>query len=154
MAALILPVIRADSIPNRFHFCFGLMPGAQFLFAHYLAVKSAYVVNKPESITIYHAYPPAGEWWDAVQQFATVKQVNPIEEIFGRKLRHFAHRAGVLRLQTLDREGGIYMDADTLCLRPFTPLLGLNELSDNDAPGVPIVALRTAGQREAGEETP
>ncbi len=119
---------QADTIPNRFHFCFGMAPGAQFVFAHYLAVKSAHMVNKPESITLYYAYRPAGEWWDAVQRFATLRQIEPIEEIYGRKLCHFAHRAGVLRLQTLHREGGIYMDADTLCLRPFMPLLGLNEV--------------------------
>ncbi len=118
----------AGSIPNRFHFCFGLAPGSRFLFAHYLAVKSAWMVNRPQSITVYYAHQPAGEWWQEVQQFATVLQVDAVEEIYGRGLHHFAHRADVLRLLALRRDGGIYLDADTLCLRPFSPLLALNEV--------------------------
>jgi mannosyltransferase OCH1-like enzyme len=38
-------------------------------------------------------------------------------------LRQPAERADILRLELLNREGGIYIDADLECLRPIDPLL-------------------------------
>lgn len=34
------------------------------------------------------------------------------DEIYGRKLDHFAHKADVVRLQALQYTGGIYLDID------------------------------------------
>jgi len=51
-----------------------------------------------------------------------VKQ-NPSEEIFGNKLYHVAHKADVLRLKILIEHGGIYLDLDTICKKPFTAFL-------------------------------
>jgi len=53
----------------------------------------------------------------------TAVLTKPPTEVFGRPLRHFAHRADVLRLLALRRQGGIYLDMDTLCLKPFSDLL-------------------------------
>ena len=55
---------------------------------------------------------------------ATLRKIEAPAEIFGRTLHHYAHRADVLRLSVLKEEGGIYLDIDTICLRPFTDLLG------------------------------
>jgi mannosyltransferase OCH1-like enzyme len=46
------------------------------------------------------------------------------KEIFGKRLRSFAHQADVLRLEILMREGGVYLDLDTITLRSFEPLMG------------------------------
>ena len=37
----------------------------------------------------------------------------------GRRLRKFAHQSDVIRLQVLNQRGGIYLDIDTICLRPL-----------------------------------
>jgi hypothetical protein len=111
-----------NRIPNKFHFCFGFAESPEFLFTHYLAVKSAVVTNRPEQATIYFANPAAGPWWERVQRYAELRQVKPRTEIFGHPLDHYAHRADVFRLETLLRAGGIYLDIDTLCLMPFAPL--------------------------------
>ena len=50
-------------IPNIFHFCFGFTPdfgGKPFSLVHYLAVKSAHEVNKPDMMHFYHKYEPTG----------------------------------------------------------------------------------------------
>lgn len=110
-------------IPNVFHFCYGFLPEPQFGFLEYLAIKSAYELNRPERIYFHYQHACTGPWWEKAAEMVTLNRVEPPQEIFGRKLRHFAHRSDVLRLQMLLEHGGIYMDIDTLCLRPFTPLL-------------------------------
>jgi hypothetical protein len=111
-------------IPNRIHFCFGFSnPPTEFLFAHYLAVKSASLVNEPEEITLSYCHAPGGVWWERVQAYVRPVRIEPPTQIFGRPLKHFAHQSDVFRLRKLISEGGIYLDIDTLCLRPFLPLL-------------------------------
>ncbi len=110
-------------IPNVFHFCYGFLPEPQFGFLEYLAIKSAYELNRPERIYLHYQHECSGPWWDKAAEMLTLNRVEPPQEVFGRKLNHFAHRSDVLRLQVLQEHGGIYMDIDTLCLRPFTPLL-------------------------------
>jgi len=111
-------------IPNIFHFCFGLAPDADFSFLDYLAIRSAYELNRPERIYLHHQYECPGPWWEKSKEMVTLNRVEAPTEIFGRRIHHFAHRADVLRLMVLKEHGGIYLDIDTLCLRPFTPLLG------------------------------
>jgi len=110
-------------IPNVFHFCYGLLPEAQFGFLEYLAIKSAQEVNRPERIYLHYQHECSGPWWDKAKELVTLNRVEAPREIFGRTLNHFAHRSDVVRLTMLREHGGIYMDIDTLCLRPFTPLL-------------------------------
>jgi hypothetical protein len=114
-------------IPNIIHFLFGFAPdfgGMPFSLVHYLAVKSAYVVNKPDSINFYCQYEPKGEWWEKAKGYVNFVQVKPPEKAFGVRLYHFAHKADIVRLQVLMEHGGIYLDIDVICVRPFTPLLG------------------------------
>jgi len=126
----------ATGIPNRIHFCFGLWdPPSEFTFAHYLAVKSAWAVNRPEEITLSYAHAPGGKWWERVQQYATLHRIKLRTHVFDQPLHHFAHRAGVFRVKHLMEHGGIYLDMDTLCLRPFTPLLHYECVMGHQNPG-------------------
>ena len=132
-------------IPNNIHIIYGLAedfgwgeyehfvsevgkhmkrPAADsFNIMRYLAIKSAYEVNKPDNIFFYYCYEPHGEWWERAKQYITPIRVEPPKEIFGNPIKSYAHQADVIRLQLLIEEGGIYLDSDTLCLKPLTPLL-------------------------------
>jgi len=110
-------------IPNVFHYCYGMLPDARFGFLEYLAIKSAYEVNRPQRIYLHYQHACSGPWWDKACELVTLRPTTAPTSIFGRPLNHFAHRADVLRLLRLQEEGGIYLDIDTLCLRPFTDLL-------------------------------
>lgn len=113
-------------IPDIFHFCYGLSEdfgGKPFSLVHYLAVKSAKEINNPEEIFFYFSFEPEGEWWERTKEIVTTKKVDPPDEIFGNKLYHVAHKADILRLNVLKENGGIYMDLDTICCRPFSGLL-------------------------------
>lgn len=113
-------------IPNIAHFLYGFVPdfgGKAFSLVHFIAVKSAYVVNNPDCINFYYKYEPTGEWWERAKRYLNLVKVEPPTEISGSPLRHPAHQADVVRLQVLLEFGGIYLDIDTICMKPLTPLL-------------------------------
>ena len=132
-------------IPNNIHIIYGLAenfgwdeyehfvgevgkhmkrPAADsFNIMRYLAIKSAYDVNKPDNIFFYYCYEPHGEWWERAKKYIKPIKVEAPKEIFGNPIKSYAHQADVIRLQLLIEEGGIYLDSDTLCLKPLTPLL-------------------------------
>lgn len=118
--------IKPNKIPNKLHFVFGLSEdfgGKPWSLCHYLSVKSAIELNKPEKAYFYYKYKPTGKWFEMIEDQLDLVQIEPPTEIFGRPLLHVAHQTGVIRLQVLIEEGGIYMDVDTISKKPFTNLL-------------------------------
>jgi hypothetical protein len=112
-------------IPNIIHFVYGLSQdfgGKPFTLPYYLAVKSAFEVNKPDKIYFHYVHCPEGEWWERTRPYVTLVKIAPVESIFGIELKHYAHQADVARLMILIEEGGIYLDIDTICVKPFHPL--------------------------------
>ncbi|WP_158634289.1 glycosyltransferase family 32 protein [Amycolatopsis sp. WAC 04197] len=134
-------------IPNVIHFVFGLSPdfgGKPFSLVHHLAVRSAYEVNRPDKIYLHCKHRPSGEWWDRSLPYLDLVDLEPPTAVAGVPIEHVAHRADVARLDILCAQGGIYLDLDVLCVRPFTPLLdhqvvlGAQESIDPAAPGGPL----------------
>lgn len=113
-------------IPNLVHFCYGLAEdfgGKPFSLVHYLAVRSAVEVNRPRRALFHYGHEPDGPWWERARELVEPVRVEPPAEIHGVPVRHHAHRTDWVRLRVLAEHGGIYLDLDVLCLRPFTPLL-------------------------------
>lgn len=116
-------------IPNIIHFIYGLEPGfgcKPFILFHYLAIKSAYEINKPDKIYLVYAYEPSSEWFEKAKEYVELVKVTPPEEIFGNRLQHYAHQSDIIRLERLREYGGIYLDLDTICVKPLLPLLQNN----------------------------
>jgi hypothetical protein len=114
-------------IPNVFHFIYFFPESGkkefEFSLAHYLCIKSALDVNKPEKIFFYLNYEPYGVYWEKIKPFLNLEKIKPPESIFGNKLYHPAHKSDVMRINILYESGGIYMDLDTICKKSFSPLL-------------------------------
>jgi Glycosyltransferase sugar-binding region containing DXD motif len=114
-------------IPNLIHFVFGMTEdfgGKPFSLVHYLTVRAAFEVNRPDAVFMHCAYMPSGPWWERALPFMTVVHVEaPTVAVSGVALTHPAHRTDFMRLEILARHGGIYLDVDVLCVRPFFPLL-------------------------------
>jgi hypothetical protein len=113
-------------IPNIFHFVFGMAAdfgGKPFGLSHYLAIKSAVEINNPEAVYFHYEFEPTGQWWEKAKPLLTLIQLKAPKHILGNPLCHVAHKADVVRLQALKEYGGIYLDLDTICVRPLTPLL-------------------------------
>lgn len=113
-------------IPNILHFVFGMAPdfgGKPFSLVHYLSVKSAVELNKPDAAILHYQYEPRGEWWEKAKPLLTLNRILAPENIMGNKLYHVAHKADIVRLQALKETGGIYLDLDTISVKPLTGLL-------------------------------
>ena len=79
------------------------------------------MVNRPDLVLFHYGYEPAGEWWRQIKQLVEPRVVKVPDYIHGRPLVHFAHQSDVVRLQVLQKLGGIYLDMDTISIRPLTP---------------------------------
>jgi hypothetical protein len=120
------------AIPNVIHFVYGFAPKAAEAFGvrHYLAVASAVGCNQPDRTMIHTPLSADGNvWWKRALALPSVvlRPTDPPAEVYGRPLRHYAHQADVVRLAALLQHGGVYLDIDTLCFKPFAPLRQENE---------------------------
>ena len=105
-----------SKIPNIIHFVFGLKEQKEeFELYRYIAIKSAYEVNKPDKIYFHYYYEPFGYYWDKIKALLTLNKVELPNEIYGNQIYHYAHKADIIRLQKLIEYGGIYLDIDTIC---------------------------------------
>ncbi len=102
-----------------------------------LAVESILQTNPDARVTIHYENPPSNADWRALQakvEFraidlpallaslpASMAKVAPILE--GISTGYPAGRSNILRYLILYREGGIYIDFDTLTVRDYRPLL-------------------------------
>lgn len=113
-------------VPNIVHFVFGMAPdfgGKPFSLVHYLSVRSAIMLNKPAKAIFHYQYEPSGEWWNKARPLLDLNKVTAPASFMGQPLHHVAHKADVIRLQALKETGGIYLDLDTISVKPLTPLL-------------------------------
>lgn len=113
-------------IPNIVHLNFGLtadFANKPFGMVHYMAAKSALEVNNPDRVHMWYGYEPEDStWWNRLKDIAELHKLKPPTHIHGRALRHAAHRSDILRLQKLKELGGVYIDCDTVCIRPYEDL--------------------------------
>lgn len=118
------PQTLTGTIPNIIHFIYGFKEQTtQFPLVNYLSIISAYYLNKPDKIYLYYQYEPFGPWWDKIKPYLILKCIEPPNHIYDKKLRSYAHKADIVRLNILNEEGGVYFDIDTICLRPIKCLL-------------------------------
>jgi hypothetical protein len=113
-------------IPNIFHFVFGMAPdfgGKPFSLCHYLSIKSAVELNKPAKAIFHYQFEPEGEWWQKAKPLLSMNKVVAPGTFMGQPFYHVAHKADVIRLQALKQTGGIYLDLDTISVKPLTGLL-------------------------------
>ncbi len=116
-----------NKIPNIIHFVYGFKEQKdEFELYRYIAIKSAYEVNKPDKIYFHYYYEPFGYYWDKIKPLLTLDKIEPPDNIYSNNVYHYAHKADIVRLQKLIEYGGIYLDIDTICLKSFGDLL------DND----------------------
>ncbi len=107
-------------IPNIIHF---IHIAGEFVFLNYLAVLSAKLVHKPDTIYLHYNNEPGGYYWQKVKTFVTLQYQEVPEYIGQKKIKHIAHKSDVLRIQILNATGGVYLDTDVLSVRPYHHLL-------------------------------
>ena len=110
-------------VPNILHYIHLSRGGREWKIHHFLSVKSAYVRSGVEKIQVWVDQEPTGEWWDKTKPLVEIIYIEPPTEIFGKPITQQAHKSDVIRLQVLIEYGGIYVDTDTIFVKPFTSLL-------------------------------
>ena len=119
------------TIPNVVHFVFILdrNPGVDFNFINYLAVRSAMVNLAPTAIYVHHSYirsPLSLRQFNDPKNSPWLRRLLPhIRLVHHAAISHVASSTAldVFGLQIMYELGGIYMDLDTVALRPFTSLM-------------------------------
>ena len=109
-------------IPRIVHFIFGMEPkfgNKPFGMVQYAAIKSAHDLLNPTTIYVHKIYEPSGFLWDQAKKMVTLNKIEPVKDIYGSPVEHVAHMADLIRLQVLERFGGIYHDMDVITLRPY-----------------------------------
>lgn len=101
---------------------FGLRPQLEpFHLAFYLCLESCRRVNRPEKIWFHYFHEPFGPYWNLIKPALTLAKVEPIEQVSELRYAHayhrkyaYAHHADFIRLDVLEKHGGVYADMDTL----------------------------------------
>ena len=134
-----------SAMPRIFHFITGLdsnFGGKSFSFIHAMAILSALRVNEGFVARVYYENEPDGPYWALIKPHVVCIRIVAPREFSGHRIEHFAHAAHVVRLQVLLEHGGVYLDLDTICQKPFAPLLegavvmGLEKTSDGATVGL------------------
>jgi len=115
------------SIPNVFHFVFGLREQTEpFHLMYYLCLASCLEVNRPDAVHFHFRHEPHGEWWERIKPRLVLRALEPDAALQDYRYEdpavapfRYAHLADFARLRILLAEGGIYADIDTLFVRPF-----------------------------------
>lgn len=145
-------------IPKHIHFIFGLAPKQaeapesdhryarihDWSLVHHVCVRSAIEKIKPGKVSFYFQNEPSGPWWDLTKPLVDLRPVVAPDEIFGRPLVHYAHKADVIRLEQLYKEGGIYLDVDAFVHRDFDDLLGHSTVLGQEGEGSGALGLCNA----------
>jgi hypothetical protein len=107
-------------IPRVVHFVFGLRSQDEpFHLLHYVAVESCRRVLRPDEIRLHVHELPYGLYWDLARPLVTLVRIEPVPEVelsVPDDLRPYAYarHSDVVRLELLERHGGMYADIDTV----------------------------------------
>lgn len=126
-----------NKIPNVIHYVFGLKKQTEeFLFVYYLSVLSASKVNDPDKIYFYYHYEPFGHWWEKLKKIKniTFEKVDIPTHMGNKPIKHVAHKADKIRMDKLYERGGVYMDIDTISVRPYKHLLNEDTVLGYEVP--------------------
>ena len=79
---------------------------------------------------------PKGKWWDKLLEIPNLvlEKVDVPTHIGKKEIKFLAHKADKVRMDILYERGGIYMDIDTLSIRPYKHLLNNNVVLGKQRP--------------------
>ncbi|KAJ5297909.1 hypothetical protein PENANT_c012G02921 [Penicillium antarcticum] len=95
-------------------------------FMSYLAIRSALVSLQPDQLNLHYTdLNENNEWLVKLRDYITLVH-HDMKQEYPRQIEenwHLAHVSDVMRLDILQRNGGIYFDTDIIALQPFDNLL-------------------------------
>jgi hypothetical protein len=101
--------------------------GGSFKFHHYLSLKSMHDRIKPIQIFVHgYDFPFDSAYFNqSIDEFKlTLVASRRVSQVFNKTVTHAEHKSDVIRLESLIRFGGIYLDLDTYVFKDIDDLLG------------------------------
>ena len=126
-------------IPNIIHFVWFTGPRSrEFSFLNYLAIRAARDVQKPDKIYLYYNQEIENNpHWDAIKPYVEMVKMDAPSEIGGVSLNDWPqYQADVVRLQKLYEHGGIYLDTDSIMLKPLNDLMAHKHVQAGRVAGI------------------
>ncbi len=109
-------------VPKAIHFVFGLRGAEELPYYAYLAIASAKAQNKGWTVYFHYHHEPIGPHWETIKNEVVCVRVPQFAFYRFARLKHYAHKSDVNRMLALRRIGGVYLDLDTICCKPFEAL--------------------------------
>lgn len=110
------------------HLIYGLKQHEPFYHFHWALIERMISTIKPDQVFFHYTYEPQGDYWEKIKKKVRAVQVPPFEYYGVARLKHFAHKADVVRLLALYEMGGLYLDIDTLIFKSFDDLFSAGQL--------------------------
>jgi hypothetical protein len=101
--------------------------GGSFKFHQYLSLKSMHDRIKPIQIFVHgYDFPFDSAYFNqSIDEFKlTLVASRRVSQVFNKTVTHAEHKSDVIRLESLIRFGGIYLDLDTYVFKDIDDLLG------------------------------
>lgn len=113
------------AVPNVVHYV--VLRNCTISFPLYVSIKSVFQVHKPERVNVHSSCGQlSGRYFDILHQefgnLITQSHVTEPKYIFGQRLNRASavyHASDILRLRIILKHGGIYLDQDTIVLKPL-----------------------------------
>ena len=110
------------------HLIYGLKQHEPFCYFHWALVEKMISTIRPDRVLFHYTYEPQGVYWEKIKKKVCTVQVPPFEYYGVARIKHFAHKADVVRLLVLYEMGGLYLDIDTLVFKSFDDLFSASQL--------------------------
>ena len=110
------------------HLIYGLKQSEPIHYFQWALIERMINTIKPDQVLFHYTYEPQGVYWEKLKTKVHVVKVPPFEFYGIAHLRHYAHKADVVRLLALYEMGGLYLDIDTLVFKSFDDLFSVGRL--------------------------
>jgi hypothetical protein len=110
------------------HLIYGLKQHEPFHHFHWALVERMISTIRPDRVLFHYTYESEGVYWEKIKKKVCPVQVPPFEYYGIARLKHFAHKADVVRLLALHEMGGLYLDIDTVIFKSFDDLFSGGQL--------------------------
>jgi len=114
-------------VPNIVHYIWYNKQTAPLQFHHLLSILSAHKILKPDIIYFHTDKLPGGVYWERVKRLPDFKinYRSPPQQLFGEALKppmFYTSHSNVDRVKILQEYGGVYLDLDTIIIKPLDDL--------------------------------
>ena len=110
------------------HLIYGLKQNEPIHYFHWALIERMISTIRPDRVLFHYTYEPQGVYWEKIKKKVCAVKVPPFEYYGIAHLKHYAHKADVVRLLALYEMGGLYLDIDTLVFKSFDGLFSAGQL--------------------------